>query len=88
MIPAPAISPPWIGSTLHFSRGVTMTDILKAIALTCAVLLLVSAMYLLVLLWLSHVAGANPGLLRNSAACVQADNNYVGNVSTVAGRNS
>ncbi len=66
---------------------VTMTDILKAIALTCAVLLLVSAVYVLMLLWLNHVAETNPGPLWNSAGRIQAHSNYVGNGSIVSIRN-
>ena len=48
-----------------------MTDILKAIALTCGVLLLASIAYVLILLWLNYASGGNSELLQNNAERIQ-----------------
>jgi hypothetical protein len=42
-----------------------MTDILKAFALTCAVLLLASLIYVLIVFGLAYVADGNQNLMRN-----------------------
>ena len=43
-----------------------MTDILKAFALTCGVLLLASLAYVLIVFGLAYVSAANPNLMWNS----------------------
>jgi hypothetical protein len=48
-----------------------MTDILKAIALTCGVLLLASVAYLLLLFWLTYVSDGNLNPSQNSPERIQ-----------------